>query len=239
MSKIFGRITSVVAWVVLCSASAYAVPSITYVETWTTADGLQGWQAIGDASVENPAGGALSIRFNPQDDNPIPFEGIVRTTGAAPSDNFIGDYALPNYLAIASVQFNFTSVGADPAAMALYFRTESGHEWAYNLTPGSPTYTVAMTSRGNWQGQNGLFDDLTFLSDLSELGGISWIGLYLRQSGAGPSEYQLDDFHLNGVGVPEPETIWLLLAVLISLGGTFRGRVLDVMSQMKTRLCKA
>jgi hypothetical protein len=239
MNTIFGRITKTVALLVLCSASAYAVPSITYVETWTTA-GDHGWTGSGDIASVNNAGGALSITFNAQEDNPIAFEGIVHTTGASPSDNFTGDYSQPaNALSISSVEFGFTSVGAQPAALALYFVSVSGNEWAYNLTPANTTYTVGMRSMGSWQGQNGIFDNATFLTDISALGGISWIGLYLRQSGAGPSEYQLDDFHLNGTPVPEPETIWLMLAVLVSLAITFRGRLLDVMSQMKMRLCKA
>jgi hypothetical protein len=242
MNTLFGRITKTVALLVLFSASAYAVPSILYTETWNTA-GTQGWTGSGDiASVNNAGGvgGALSITFNAQEDNPIAFEGIVHTTVAAPANNFNGDYSQPgDAISISSVEFSFTSIGAAPAALALYFVSGSGHEWAYNLTPGNTPYTVGMTQMGSWQGQNGVFDNATFLSDISALGGISWIGLYLRQSGAGPSEYRLDDFHLNGVPVPEPETVWLLLAVLVSLAITFRGRLLDVMSQMKMRLCKA
>jgi hypothetical protein len=236
MKKVSNIITKSLVILFLCGASAYAVPSLSYIEQWGSAGG-QGWVSDGDiASISSPSG-ALLINFNAQLGNP-PFEGIVRTGGAAPSDNFVGDYLNTG---VGSVQFNFSATAANPAALALYFKsTVSGNEWAYNLTPGSPSYTVGISTMGSWQGQNGLFDDADFLADIT---GISWIGLFLRQSGEGPSEYQLDDFHFLPMGgegaVPEPETIWMLLAVVVSLGITYRGRVIDVVGQLKTRLYKA
>jgi hypothetical protein len=39
--------------------------------------------------------------------------------------------------------------------------------------------------------------------------------------------------------VPEPETVWMILAIVLSLGITFRGRLAEMVGQMKMRLHKA
>jgi hypothetical protein len=50
---------------------------------------------------------------------------------------------------------------------------------------------------------------------------------------SGLQEYEISDVQFT---VPEPETVWMILMVLASLGITFRSRLMELAGQVKARI---
>jgi hypothetical protein len=158
------------------------------------------------------------------------------------SSDFTGSYAgLPPG---TEIQFDFTTFGANgPSGLSLYFQTTGGQEWYYSFEgtlpvgPGTMSYSAIIN-----QYSTGWFNEVLPLNQQaaafgSAIGDISQIGIYVTGVTLnGTDIYGLDNF---SIVVPEPETVWMILAVALSLGMTFRGRLSDLAGQMKSRFVKA
>ena len=150
---------------------------------------------------------------------------------------YVGNYAAngdPLYVTFGLLAVNFL-----PSSMALYFHSSvSGNTWAYNLAaPGSlgvwTGYQVSFASGlavpGGWQFAGG--PGGTPSQFIADLGNVDWIGIYISRFGSTLEEdYGLDNFLLH---VPEPGTLYVLSAVLLSLCMTFRGYLNSIGSKIK------
>lgn len=153
----------------------------------------------------------------------------------APGYDVLSDYTI--------IRFNLQQggVSASPVSLALYFKTSNGgpdREWTYDfgLNPGFGFFTANIGAYSpGWQPRN--FGDDPASVFLSDIGNITEIGI--RVAGApGGDIFYLDDFEI-GIMVPEPETVWMILAVALSLGMTFRGRLAELGGLVKGRFVKA
>jgi hypothetical protein len=132
-----------------------------------------------------------------------------------------------------TVDFGDSSFGAGTTVWLYWgqFRTEVT-EFA---DQGSTTIDWTEAKWENWQtpaGQlsiddfaavellNGIHSYGSYFFIYTEFNGINELGSYVA----------IDSFTLNGTeqGVPEPETVWMMLAVLGSLAVTFRGHLSDL-----------
>lgn len=169
---------------------------------------------------------------------------LVLPTGAAPAgrayatgDNFTGDFSglLGFGTEYLTVQFKMNSLDTPPTpsyGMALYFMG-GGNVWNLNLTSplttGIQSFSVAFSSLGaGWYSDTGT----DFLADL---GSVSQFGFEVGGSTYG-SNQRFDFTDVQFVyGVPEPETVWMILVVMASLMITFRTRIAEMALQAKNR----
>jgi hypothetical protein len=68
---------------------------------------------------------------------------------------------------------------------------------------------------------------------LADFASVDQFGIELIGSSGGLRRYDLDNFQFT---VPEPETVWMILIVLASLGLTFRGRLSEIAGMIKARI---
>lgn len=186
----------------------------------------------------HPYGGSLVVTVNP---------GVGTGYGVAftVDSHFTGDY--PNKVlpgdASVTVEFTLTSIsGGSAADLAVYFQSGT-HAWVYALpaVTGTQGVNMNMWSTG-WQpysgidiGNPGAWQGL-WETDVMAVDGI---GFFLGNASPGESvQYTFSEFGIHS-SVPEPETVWMILAVALSLGMTFRGRLADLAGQMKGRFVKA
>jgi hypothetical protein len=211
--------------------AAHATPVINSPETWSNDGNVEGWEHSGDGSYQHQdANDYLQISFDAQG-APLPESSLTFADSDASGGRFVGDYG--PYLGNVVMTFRFLAETHAPSTMQMWFRSDaSGAEriWSYNLS--GPTtvgvwtwYSVPLGTFGPgwtlWSGSGSAQSD--FLLDLT---GVDWIGLRLVRNGSILAQnYGLDDVKLM---VPEPETIWLMIAALLSLGVTFRGRLSEV-----------
>jgi hypothetical protein len=227
-----------------------AVPSLTTNETWTN-PGLAGWQVDAgldnDITASNPGaggnpGGYMRIQVDPA--GILPGYGRVITTGVSPSDNWEGDYAVLGAggggMYPLTIDFDFYSQTVSPGELALYFQGTSGRMWAFDVlalyTPAVGWDTLSVpTSYAGWAPQNGLWNQTQFLADWAS---VDWLGLYVQASAGATEYYGMDNLHLV-LSVPEPETVWMILAVVLSLCITFRARLAEIIGQLKAKTQRA
>jgi hypothetical protein len=159
--------------------------------------------------------------------------GFLRTS-VAPSDNITTNLNLYQF-----VTFELETTGTAPDALALYFGSGNGHYYTYVWNVNSiPATGVSTFSAGlgatSWNPFNG-GSEANFLSDLDN---ATWLGIYVMNPGTAVGEviYKFDNLTL---AVPEPETVWMILAVVLSLGMTFRHRFAGLIGQLKIRIAKA
>jgi hypothetical protein len=145
------------------------------------------------------------------------------------ADNFSGNFGSKG--SSLGVKFTFSTQTLDvyPAQLNLYFVSGGNYyisTWhEYFSTTGSSTFNVDIASAANWQNMDNftaLFSSVTEFG--FEVAGASYSGL---------QEYQIQDVEFT---VPEPETVWMILMVLASLGITFRSRLMDLAGQVKARI---
>lgn len=228
----------------LATLSAYGSPSLGYTETWT--GGVSSWTTEpawnfgGSFSVGNSSGEHLDLILNPGLDPQA--TGLAISPGGA-GDPFSGNFAALNLDGKSlNVKFTFITTGtsATPSDLNLYF-TANGREWTYNVltlsgTPaptGSTIYNIVIGSVAGWFGAAENYSDALFYTDLQN---IDHLGLYV--SSVSPQTYGLDNMGLTFI-VPEPETVWMILAIVLSLAITFRSRLVDTVGQLKARYIKA
>ena len=239
----FNRAMAGIAGAVLLMSAglAAASPILNVTESWTTPGNTDGWQVTGATNSGSvPVGGYIEVQFPPTGfPFPVPAVTIYATNGVQ-GGAYVGDY----YDVGADLSVTFQYRGTDqPDSLSLYFfDTTTQQAWIYNL--GSPaasgsfaTYQVAVNTV-TW----------TLLSDPSNLGvsyfstafsSVDQFGFYIVENGVNAGSPQIYDLTGLVLAVPEPETIWLMMAVLLSLVITFRGRLGEMAGQMKRRLIKA
>ena len=221
MNKVF-RITTgacILAIGSLFTVVAQASPVINESETFsasggTAADGGEAWHTSNAGTTLDISGGTLNLQFPSTDGAPVEHT-IVSTIGAT----FTGNYL--QYDPYLTVNFKIYSDAQVPNKLALYLKGVGGREWTTLLsTPtanGWTSYLVPIYSVvwSQYSGAPGVF--------LSDIASVTSFGFYIEQGSIDSSEnYKLDDMVLT---VPEPETVWLILAALASLGVTFRGKL--------------
>jgi hypothetical protein len=215
---------------VLLVGQLTAAPVIGSSEDWTTPPTDWNYAPIDGASGVSmfDTAGDLQLRFT---GGGQPRAGVLFADSGTQGGNFIGDYY--NQSVDFHVTFSVHAYDAQASSLGLYFQNTSGvgNEWVYILTPpavgSSSTYTLTMNDLwnfNNWQNlslANGAIDFATWQADFSS---VDRFGIYVveNQSFTGVERYGLDDLTL---AVPEPETVWLIFAALVSLGVTFRSKV--------------
>lgn len=212
----------------MVASTTFAAPTIGMVDRFD--ETYDDWLHIyRDGATYNQTGGRLEIVT---DNSPTPATLIIGTY----DDLWKGDYSaagIDGGPAPTTIKFNFTALNYSeaPVTLGVYFVTTGGNKWLYSLaTPGYGPFDVRIDTYAGWvsQGPFGL-DGTQFLSDITD---IYTIGLYF-QGGAGGGTFYADDFE---IGVPEPETVWMILAVLLSLGVTFRSQLAGMAGQVKARV---
>jgi hypothetical protein len=151
-------------------------------------------------------------------------------TGSA----FTGDFASigPNNLVV-----NFTVMSLDvvPNSLNLYFKS-GANVWNSNvildltgMTVGvASSYSIFIGAASAWYQYAGASTFSDSFEAVSEFGFELVGGNY-----ALAQRYEISDVYFS---VPEPETVWMILVVLISLGITFRMRLMELGKQALARI---
>jgi hypothetical protein len=211
----------------MVASTTFAVPTLGMVDQFSGAP-YTPWSVLySDGGGISETGGRLEITT----ESGIPTTLIIQTTDGA----WGGDYS---YTGIGggpwqtTIEFNFTTPNNSEAPVALGVYFVSGvNTWMYSyVTPGYGKFDASIATYAGWVSQsNPLLGESDFLVDITS---IDTIGLYVQGTSAG-NTYYLDDF---GIAVPEPETVWMILAVLLSLGVTFRSQLAGMAGQVKARV---
>ena len=137
-----------------------------------------------------------------------------------------------------NIHFTLTSpdVAPNPYGLAFYFKSADGDVWYaakdavqaknaqdYSIFIGNESAWVSAIGNTIHTGLEGWSD----FSDIKEIGFELLGGNY-----GGIQNYEFSNIYLT---VPEPETVWMILAVLVSLGITFRKQIGEFAGQMKAR----
>lgn len=212
------------AFSVLCSA--HAVPTVNVPETWDTDE--SGWTQSGGATLGNPGSGGNPGGYL---EASLPISGVpaiyqVYADGSTAGGIYAGNQT---YSAGINVVFDFMWDNVDntaPAGLSLYFYSStSGNEWVRPIStlPAQGdwgSYGVSMIFADGWDLALGGGDETTFLADLLDVDRIGfWVGV---ESTPNLQYAGFDNFELQ---VPEPNTVFFLSAVLLSLGASFRRNV--------------
>lgn len=244
-------LTGTMALMALTVSSVYATPVVlnvtedflTIANDWGIKSGF-----IGGGTLQPSGGGAggyLGVQFS---SNAIPQDAIlyVSSNTQSPTNGYqftgnmggvFGDLAI-------SFKFNaFNNPVNSLGGLQLYFKGANlNSTWIYDLTalspqtPGWVTISTPLNVYGGsgWNvvspgsGTGSLTDWQNDWSNVSEFG---FLITKNNTFYSGPV-FGLDDIVLT---VPEPETVWLVLAALASLGLTFRSRIGDTLKGLVSR----
>ena len=213
MIAICKRLLPAICAGLLVGGPAFAV-MIGDVETWNS--GLQGWNQVGWADALSNPGGYLHVDFFDQADPPPVGQNWDRiyNTSTPPANRFSGDYYNAG---IQDVTFDFQSYGTQIGFISLQWScTTNSHVWKYtgfSLPPASGPWTTLdapFSFSSDWSYGPGSTAE-EFLSDMS---GVSWIGIYIERNGSGAQDYSIDNFTLAGF-IPEPGEWGILGAALL------------------------
>jgi len=228
-------------------------------ETWSGST-TEGWivdQGISNNTVSiNQSSGSLVapngdnngyLKITLTGDGYVGASGVIRT-GSGYSTNFQGsyDHIGPGGEGLI-VHFEFqTTNGAPPNALSLYFK--SGNDlWAYSgfgapIANGATTYSAILSPAQEWTYIGGLYNGYNTSAGntwFNDIGNVDWIGVYVQGLDNGTTTYGLGNFGVDELPVPEPETIWLMMTVILSMVFTFRGRLAQLASQVTVRMNRA
>lgn len=195
---------------------------------WSIADG--DWAEV-EVAESNPLGdvgsisqpnGLTTIRFNFRDaggDEPWqPIGGLKTATQAGDWSTLGGD------LVINFTLSNINNVAPPSSGLRMYFTSAGGTFYSSSMTAPlvSQSYQIAMESS--------MWGNLPAFT----LVGVTDFGFQIAAGNSlAPQSYEFSNIYLS---VPEPESIWMALIVLASLGITFRGRLSEVANQVKARI---
>jgi hypothetical protein len=130
------------------------------------------------------------------------------------------------------VRFTFTSITPDvnPYSLNLYFKAggqtyiSTWHAYLSSVA-GPTTFDIGIADAANWNNMDNFVSIFQSVTEFGfEVAGGSYSGL---------QEYEISDVQFT---VPEPETVWMILMVLASLGITFRSRLMELAGQVKARI---
>jgi len=237
MSNARKSITMVAVLAALSSClSCYGITIITAGDPWNSGS----WAK--DDGFMPDLHGVSTVSFGSdggKDDNYI---NIHFTEGKGPG--YTGLYTTdPNFISSLigdpsrkDVSFRFKQDATSPVSdIGLYFRSNNGDLWIAGLTPsitaGWATYNYSLvnslyagsTAWTQETGSGSLSDDASRVGEF----GVWFFGGDGQSIGV--------DYIQMSYTVPEPETVWLLMAALASLGITFRGRVGEAVRSVMKR----
>ncbi len=222
------KILGILATIVVAMSSALCNGSIviTAQEHWDTTPLLDSWSA-----VQGPIGGSgvnlansgnfLQISLAGNISTPTPADAIVYTSGSP----------FTTGLQNGDVSFSFMSLSASPPSeLAVYFHSANGDSWVDYLyqfpvgtAPNVPLQAYVVSSSSLVDGANwtdlGNANAASFATDFAS---IDRFGFYIAADGG--QNFGLDDVVMS-YSVPEPETVWLLVAAFASLGITYRSKI--------------
>lgn len=216
-----------------------ATPVINDASYWGNGAGagnsVVDWSPIDDSGVRSidtftSAGGTVTIAFTG--------DGLGPAVRVGDQDsNFTGDFFTggPDLL----VRFTLTAQTVAPASLNLYFMSaaDGGSVWnslvhlnLNSMTVGVPrTYSMYIGAASAWELYSGPGSSFS-----SAFASVSEFGFELVGANYGASQgYQISDVYF---AIPEPDTIWMALAVLLSLLITFRSRIGEVMKPVLARI---
>ena len=231
------KILSITVAVMAMAVSSWGTPVLGWVETWDAGLGTGGnwdYAVLGDGAPYSLANSGQTLQLT-MPDTTVPYASMFANATSS-GGKFSGDYySIATALLAASsnliVQFDLQTINNynnNDGAMVLYF-LGNGNEYVYagSLTQPSPgvltAYELAIGSSAVWNNLN----NGTFSADFANVTefGFKFVG----SSDTAAHPIQLDNLTLiQGYMVPEPETIWMLLAVVLSLAVTFRTRLSQV-----------
>jgi hypothetical protein len=223
----------------MVGVAAWGTPVIDQPITWTNPPGgTEGWatQSVVGASpsVTNPgAPGYLQITF-PSQGAPLPGSAEIVSSQPGVTGSYGGSFG-----EFYTVSFDFMCATSTPSEWGVYFYSStSGNTWMYTdlnytETPGDwQTFELSLEGTG-WHLADDSYDAAQFDADLTD---VDWIGIYISRDGEEDAEiYGLDNWVLH-FQIPEPGTIPLLSAVLLSLCMTFRGYLGGAASKVKAMI---
>lgn len=227
---------TVIILVFAVAIKSYATPSLNSPGLWTDANA--GW-TVTNAPFSNPSSGATEVATGNTTAR-ILFTGgglapraRLYTTGTDFTQNLLGTAAQSINFKLISEEFVLNqSIGS----LNMYF-VGGGGTWTYQFaspsTIGSSLLEANIGSQGAWFLSSGAGTYAAAIGAVSEFGFII----------TGANEFSDQHFGVQDVTfsselatVPEPETVWMILMVLASLGLTFRGRLADIVGQIKARV---
>lgn len=225
---------------VLCTV--HAVPTLNTPEQWNAVDGIAGWNQIGNAGLVNPGTGGNPDGYlqaeMPASEWPIQYQIYADQTTAG--GIYVGDYtAVLGGVTIALFDFRYDNVA--PAGLSLYFQSGNGDVWLRPMVSlpaqgewGSYYIPFAWGNGTSWDLALGGGDPNLFLNDLMD---VARVGLWVPMGMETSSQFiGFDNFELR---IPEPNTVFFLSAVLLSLGASFRRNVVDGLRWARGLVIKA
>jgi hypothetical protein len=211
----------------LLEGKLLATPTIGATETWNPTAYTWGTDVRGGTGISgDQTGGDFKLTFDATPGSTR--KAVIWTEDANLTGAYLGQ---PSGFAVS---FKVQSYDEPISQLGLYFSDAggTGNEWVYYLNPpsagNSSSYKLmALQDAGQWfnlaTGDSGN-EDLAWSTDFATVGRF---GIYVVEgAGFGAKNYGLDDVNLS-FSVPEPESVWLIIAALASLGVTFRGKVSD------------
>ena len=189
------------------SAASAATP---FVETFDTPNDPRGWSAFtGQLSVaQNPINGTLAFSGGPGFGNDF-LSADANASGGA----FVGDFPAGGVAGLTFSLFLGAGSGVDRLVVDLVNFT-TGDEWQFNIADPAVglemTYSVPLdTAATGWTQISGGNPFAFIMRNTDSL------GFALRESGPGATVSGYLD-NVRAVAVPEPATIWLVLAGVLA-----------------------
>lgn len=237
MSNISKKILVLGCGLVVGAISGFASPQINNWDgmgdagnvsaSWTVAKDID---ATGSMSG-TPNGSTLTLTL--VGGGGLPTFGTVTTLNAA----FVGSYTTLG----SGTMITFDLTGGTPGALSLVFNTTSYGVWMFdfgqvgvNQLGATTHFSVDMATLSSyWFADSyGSPSQQNFADAQADM---TYIGLAIAGATAGTDTYYFDNFKIEGgvAGVPEPETVWMMIAVLASLAVTFRSRIKSVLGSIK------
>jgi len=181
--------------------------------------------ATSPATGGNPASsGYLSLHFEPPTPIPTgPVHGEMVTMGAA----YTGDYTAEHFAGAEPLFVQFDFLGFPVGTQFLYFESSAGggSSWAYELTGVEDTWVTQAIPFGTDAGWTQLSGADPFALALTD---VSLIGIQVDYLIDGePLDFGIDNWHFL-IAVPEPGEIALAITMLLCVGLTMRGRLVDM-----------
>jgi len=209
-------------------------------EIWGSVTPMTAWVAVdvGFTAIPGPtpgtAGQNITLTF--------PFGGgAPAATISTMQGAYVGNYASVGGTDLA-VKFTFDPANVVPdignGGLGLYF-VSGLNLWNLNnvitpITTGPQTYTINIGLASNWTPAFGnVADWASAFTNITEFG-----FLVNGPMGVDQQLYTFSDIQLTSqtLSVPEPETVWMIMMVLASLGLTFRSRIGELAGQVKARI---
>jgi hypothetical protein len=220
----------VIAVLQVATIKVGAVPTLG--EVWGTTAGSPDpeWVATPEIGTASENGGTSTVILTLGGVNP---KGTLGATGGAYDGSYLayGD-ALAMTFTLQSTHIPNNSQGY---GLQFYFKSGSDIWYATGLNYvtglGPQTYTFNIGAESSWAANPG--NGLTWAQGF---GAVSEIGFdVLGANAVGDQTFTFSGMELTLV-VPEPETVWMILIVLASLGLTFRGRLSEIAGMIKARI---